>query len=67
MGFSAAYLSENLLAKAIYSNTTTTKLGLAFIIEAGVDGYISKHFLVKACWRYELLTQFPAVGIAYIF
>jgi hypothetical protein len=46
---------------------TEHKYGVDFIVAAGIEGYITKKFAVKADWRYELLFHYPTIGIAYFF
>jgi hypothetical protein len=43
------------------------KFGLSLIIAAGIEGYVTKKFVIKADWRHELFTHYPVVGIAYFF
>jgi outer membrane protein W len=64
-GISAAYLSET--ASSYQGSTTDNKFGLAVIGEAGIEGYVTSRFLIKAAWRYELVVQYPAFGLAYKF
>jgi hypothetical protein len=58
VGFSAAYLSENPADPHILQ-----KFGIAVIGGACIEGYITPHFLIKADWRYELLMQYPSIGV----
>jgi len=54
---------------AKYDNTGDfqPKTGIDIIVAAGVEGYINQHLAVKVDWRYELVVNYPAVGIAYFF
>lgn len=63
VGFSPAYLSVN----PPDAGSSQQKFGLAVIGGACIEGYITPHFLVKADWRYELLVQYPSVGVAFKF
>jgi opacity protein-like surface antigen len=33
----------------------------------GIEGYVTQKLFIKAEWRYEILLQYPAIGIAYLF
>jgi hypothetical protein len=62
LGFSAAYQLENPA-----NPNTDQRIGLTVLAGVGIEGYVSAHFLVKADWRYELLTQHPSIGVGYKF
>ncbi|SRR5579871_614143 len=66
-GFAAAYLMEQ-STYSVYSgipgSTSSNKFGISAIGAVGIEGHFSKNFYVKAEWRYELLGQYPAIGLA---
>jgi hypothetical protein len=61
-GFSAAYLHETPA-----SQFPNQHLGAAIIFGGGIEAYITHGLIIKADWRYELLSQYPAIGLAYKF
>ncbi|HLX92626.1 MAG TPA: hypothetical protein VKR32_13135 [Puia sp.] len=68
-GFAAAYLKET----TIYTYYATSKspppdkFGISVIAALGVEGHLTNRFYLKAEWRYELILQYPAIGIGYNF
>jgi hypothetical protein len=67
-GFGLAYLKEETtnIQNALYI-PPQNQFKLSVIGAIGIEGYITKRLFVKAEWRYELLVQYPAIGIAYRF
>jgi opacity protein-like surface antigen len=60
VGFSGAHLHEtppNLF-------DSDQKFGVAIVGGLGVEVYVTPNFIIKADYRYELLTQYPAIGVA---
>ena len=67
-GFAAAYLKERTsnIQDALFI-PAQNQLKLAGIGAVGVEGHITKQLFIKIEWRYELILQYPAIGIAYSF
>lgn len=59
IGFSPAFFAE-----APESLFPDQHFGIAAIAGVGVEVYVSHRFLVKAEWRHEVITQYPAIGLA---
>jgi outer membrane protein W len=66
-GLGIAYLNEN--AKGPYNNDPPVKnnFGFSFTVGAGIEVRIVKRLFIRADYRYELVVQYPAIGIAYQF
>ncbi len=62
-GFSLAYKSEQRLEQQ--NAGLQKKYGIAILVGAGMEIYISERFLIKPEWRYELLSHYPTFGLAY--
>ncbi|TKK68987.1 hypothetical protein FC093_09860 [Ilyomonas limi] len=43
------------------------KYGIDIIAAVGVEGFITSRLAVKVDWRYELIVNYPTIGIAYFF
>jgi hypothetical protein len=63
VGFSGAYLRQS--PPQLYVNIQ--KFGVGIIGGIGIEAYLTKGFAIKADWRYELLLQYPSIGVAYRF
>jgi len=64
VGFSLAYLSEITDETYFTPRVVDNRFGVSVIGAAGLEVNISKILLAKAEWRYELLLQYPAIGLA---
>ena len=66
-GVSVAYLKETAGGAVLNDSGFENNYGFAFIVGAGLEVYIVKGLAFRADWRYELLTQFPSIGLSYRF
>ncbi|HTS44248.1 MAG TPA: hypothetical protein VMH01_07610 [Puia sp.] len=66
-GVSVAYLKETAEDALVNDSGFQHNYGFAFIVGAGLEVYIVKGLAFRADWRYELLTQFPSIGLSYRF
>lgn len=66
-GVSLDYLKESHAIADYHSNKKTSRLGVGLAFAAGIEGYITPNFFLKGEWRYELMLQYPTIGIAYSF
>ncbi len=66
-GFSGAILNQTTNQVNTTPSGFQQKFGIAFIAGLGIEGRLIKRFFVRADWRYELILQFPTIGIAYKF
>jgi opacity protein-like surface antigen len=68
-GFAVAYLNQNVT----YSNYSTStveppdKFGLSAIAALGLEAHVTTNLYIRAEWRYELLVQYPALGVNFLF
>jgi len=62
-GIGLTYLHEHTLNP----DNNFLKFVVPGIGEAGIEGHITDNFFIKAAWRYELLAQYPSVGLGYSF
>src|SRR5205085_10392091 len=42
-----------------------SKFGLGVVGAIGVEAYVTKRFMIKADWRYELYMHYPVIGVGY--
>jgi hypothetical protein len=45
--------------------TTKTGFGLSLVAGIGIQARVSPHLFIRADWRYEVMFQHPAIGVAY--
>ncbi len=65
-GFSAAYLDEANPNPVPYEQfVPESKFGMAMVLGVGIEVMIVKKLYVRFDYRYELLVQLPAIGIAW--
>ncbi len=66
-GFSGAILNQTTNQVNITPSGFQRKFGIAFIAGLGIEGRLIKRLYIRADWRYELILQFPSIGLAYKF
>jgi hypothetical protein len=65
-GFSIGKLHETTESVALTQVGLQNGYGFSFLFGGGVEVRIVKRLFVKADYRNELLSQFPAIGIQYL-
>jgi hypothetical protein len=63
VGFSAAYKRTN-YRSPIRDSGFQGRYGFALVGGIGIEAYPASFIAIKADWRYELLLQYPALGVA---
>ena len=66
-GFSITNLSETKESGYLIVPVNHNGWDFAFVAELGAEGYITRNLFIKAAWRYELLLQYPAIGVGWKF
>jgi opacity protein-like surface antigen len=66
-GASAAYLSKTTNSYSYDIPRSEKKFGMALVLGIGIEAKITAHWFIRADWRYELIMQYPAIGIEYRF
>jgi hypothetical protein len=64
-GFSGAVLNETVNSDNTTAAGLQGKFGIAILAGVGIDGRLTKRLYVRADWRYELILQYPSVGVVY--
>ncbi len=68
-GVGLGYLDQKILG-TIYQYQgplPTQKFGISLIVGGGIEAWIVKGLYIRADYRYELVSQYPSIGIAYDF
>ncbi len=68
-GLGIAYLDQSIIGEieAVGPTTPVQKFGLSFTVGAGIEARIINRLFIRADYRYELVFQYPSIGIAYQF
>jgi hypothetical protein len=66
-GISAAYLSKKADSQNSNIPASDTRFGMALVAGIGIQAKVGSHLLIRTDWRYEVILQYPAIGIAYQF
>jgi hypothetical protein len=66
-GISAAYSTKTANSFTTGIPSSSNKFGVALVVGIGIEVKIASKFYAKADWRYEVIMQYPAIGLAYQF
>ena len=66
-GFSASFLHKTSNSLTYDIPTSSNKFGLALVAGIGVEARVASRLYVRADWRYEVILESPAFGLAYKF
>ena len=66
-GISAAYLRKNANSQNYNIPASDAKFGMALVAGIGIQVKVAFRLFLRADWRYEVILQYPAIGIAYQF
>lgn len=69
-GVGIAYLDQTKSGEPYYLSVLdkpVQNFGISFVVGAGIEAKIINKLFVRVDYRYELLLQFPSIGIAYQF
>jgi outer membrane protein W len=66
-GFSGAYISKTATSYTTGLDPSSNQFGLALVVGIGVEAKIISKLYFKADWRFEVIMQYPAIGLSYQF
>lgn len=67
LGFSGAFVNTKPAPNGYYTPPPDQYFGFALVCGIGIEARIVSGLFVKADWRYELILQYPAIGLLYHF
>jgi outer membrane protein W len=66
-GISGAYSTKTANSFTTGIPSSSNQFGVALVIGIGIEARVISKLYFKADWRYEVLMQYPAIGLAYKF
>jgi opacity protein-like surface antigen len=66
-GISAAYLNKTTNSYTFNIPRASTNFGVSLVAGIGIEAKVVSRLFIKADWRYEVIMQYPAIGLAYQF
>jgi outer membrane protein W len=66
-GISGAYSTKTANSYTTGIPSSSNQFGVALVLGIGIEAKIVSKIYIKADWRYEVLMQYPAIGVAYRF
>jgi outer membrane protein W len=66
-GLSGAYLHKTANSLTTDIPSLDTRFGVALVAGIGIEAELTSRLFIKADWRYEMIMQYPAIGLAYQF
>ena len=66
-GISGAYSTKTANSFTTGIPSSSNQFGVALVLGLGIEAKVVSKFYFKADWRYEVLMQYPAIGVEYRF
>ncbi len=66
-GVSGAYSTKTANSYTTGIPSSSNQFGVALVLGIGIEARVISQLYIKADWRYEVLMQYPAIGVAYRF